>query len=182
MDLGIDLLTDDQLVELLIEACNALADRDPVVRKAAQGEIDKRGREAKMTRELAWEQIHDQEAEMAMMELAVRRAVDEAKRQYIEEIQKEVMAVVLAEMSTGSYRPLTPEEEAEVVVRAATFCDVDIIVAPGFSPVAVLRELERMGVAGKRTEFNVIRAVMNPLQQQTFRSSIGTAHQIRPVV
>ena len=37
MSLGLDGLTDDQLVELLNEACLELAVRDPVVRKLAQG-------------------------------------------------------------------------------------------------------------------------------------------------
>ena len=37
MSLGLDGLTDDQLVELLNEACLELAVRDPLVRKLAQG-------------------------------------------------------------------------------------------------------------------------------------------------
>lgn len=37
MSLGLDELTDDQLMELLNEACIELAVRDPIVRKLAQG-------------------------------------------------------------------------------------------------------------------------------------------------
>ena len=43
MDLGLDTLSDDQLVELINEACIELAVRDPIVRKLAQGCITNSG-------------------------------------------------------------------------------------------------------------------------------------------
>ncbi len=118
MALGVDLLTDDQLVELLIEVCNELAVRDPVVRKAAQNEISQAAKQVKARRIDAERTLAKRETQ----ELDLARTIDQMVRlcreDYLAQLRKEVMAAVQAEIKAGTFQLITPAEEARAIKDA----------------------------------------------------------------
>ena len=116
MDLGISNLTDDQLVDLLQEACAELAQRDPIVRKEAQARISEEGRKIKLLREAKAELLQNEKARGQMLEQAVREAVLSCRSRQIEEIRIEVFKVLREEMKDGIWRPLNSTDEAQAVV------------------------------------------------------------------
>ena len=116
MDLGLSNLTDDQLVDLLQEACAELAQRDPIVRKEAQARISEEGRKIKLLREAKAELLQNEKARGQMLEQAVREAVLSCRSRQIEEIRIEVFKVLREEMKDGIWRPLNSTDEAQAVV------------------------------------------------------------------
>lgn len=118
MDLGISLLTDDQLVELLQEACAVLAQRDPIVREAAQKTIDKEAEKLKKKREAALQTIRTLDNQIADLKRAIEVAVREVEKDYIAQLRQEVFEMVQAEVNSGQLKLVTPKREAEWVVEA----------------------------------------------------------------
>jgi len=98
MDLGISLLTDDQLLELLQEACVELGNRDPVVRKIAQSVISTEAERTKLRRE------------------AVHGAVKEVRKRYVRQLKQEIQEQLEIEVRKGA-RVLTVIEEADIVAE-----------------------------------------------------------------
>jgi len=118
MDLGISTFTDDQLVELLQEACNELAQRDPIVRKAAQQQIDQEALKLKMLREESYQLRLSREQMEENLRFCIVDAIRRAKKDYMEQLQREVYAKLQEELKAGTYRPLNGTEEAQAVVDA----------------------------------------------------------------
>lgn len=99
-NLGLSQLTDDQLLELLMEMCAELSNRDPIVRKAAQGCITDGATRLKAKRE------------------AVHKAVAKARKRYIHQIQQDVIASIDAEFEKGDFPLFSAEEEAKHIYNA----------------------------------------------------------------
>lgn len=109
MDLGLHDLTDDQLLELVQETCIELGRRDPYIRNMAQGTITT-------------------EAEkLAIRRAAIKEAVAEAMGQYIDAIRRETALQVSKEVSNGTIRLLTPDQEGKVVADATLEAKIKLI-------------------------------------------------------
>lgn len=101
MDLGLDQLTDDQLLELLGQACESLARREHYVRQMAQ------------------KTIVDQATKMKAFRAALEEAVLKTRLQYLEDLKNDVSAEVRTAARNGEIKLLTPSQEAKAVVTAA---------------------------------------------------------------
>jgi hypothetical protein len=97
MDLGLKALDDDQLIELLGQCCNELAERDPVVRDLAQSAI------------------FGEAEKLRLMKESAKEAVEEARSEYIEDLHREVGAEVRRAVQAGEIRLLSPAEESREV-------------------------------------------------------------------
>jgi len=118
MSLGVELLTDDQIVELLIEVCNELAVRDPVVRKAAQAEISKAAEEVK-TKRIAAKRILQSRAQQEQTLLnTIESVVRQARQEYAAQLKREVVEAVQEEIKSGAFRLMTPQQEADAIKDA----------------------------------------------------------------
>jgi hypothetical protein len=189
MNLGLSELTDDQLVELLQEACNELAQRDPIVHKAAQAAIDHEALKLKAVREEKELQVRVIEEESRALRFGIaekeahlryfmRQAIQRATEEYRDQLAKDVSALVKEEIAAGRYRVMTPEEEA--VVIAANVVPVRIHIAPGFSPQAIADALE-LGYhvpTPERDSLTSIKCMMNGEQIEKFKGALGVAHRI----
>lgn len=109
MPLGCDKLTDDQLVELLQEACSELACRSDLVRNHAQRVI-KGG---------AWE--------MEQKLKALEQEVTAARRSYVDQIKQETKEDVRRMLTTGEIRVVKPAEECDMAVQAHKDALVEIL-------------------------------------------------------
>ena len=101
MNLGLEGLTDDQLVSLLQEVLQECASRDPIIRKIGQGKIDDEAEMLKLKRE------------------AMKHAYDLARRDYLKGLGKELKAAFKKDALNGKIQLVTAAEEAEVVNAAA---------------------------------------------------------------
>lgn len=109
MPLGCDKLTDDQLVELLQEACSELACRSDLVRNHAQRVI-KGG---------AWE--------MEQKLKALEEEVSKARHAYISQIKQETKDDVKRMLTTGEIRLMKPVEEADLAHRTERQALTDLL-------------------------------------------------------
>lgn len=98
-DLGLAILTDDQLLELLTEACQELGQRDPVVRDLAQ------------------KQIYAEAERVKAYKGAIKKAVIAARKEYEESIRKETREWVDGLVTSGEWSPLGSNEETKVLVE-----------------------------------------------------------------
>jgi hypothetical protein len=108
MALGCSSLTDDQLVELLLEACNELVTRDGYVVSAAQREIDLIAEKQKAAR-LSTAQ------KLKALEEAYTDAVVIVKTEFQRQLTKEVLELVRRDVQSGKLRMATPAEEGNLV-------------------------------------------------------------------
>lgn len=98
MDLGLNTLTDDQLLDLLEQACGELANRDRLVREWAQGVISDEAEKLQARREAALE------------------AREELREQYIQLARREAIEYVRELWKTGRLQLFdSPDQEAKVV-------------------------------------------------------------------
>jgi len=94
-DLGASELTDDQLVDLLQEACAELAQRNYVVRNAAQ------------------QVILDEAEKMKIMQ----KAINKVRKQFAGEIRSQIQKEIAQEVKLGNVRIMTPAEEARLIAK-----------------------------------------------------------------
>jgi hypothetical protein len=104
MDLGLKNLTDDQLLELLQEACHELGFRDAGVRRLAQ------------------DCIFEEAERLKLAKVAAKRSIEQARERYKEglivELAKDATETLEEMLETGEVQLFTPGEESELVVHA----------------------------------------------------------------
>ncbi len=100
MDLGLSTLNDDQLLDLLNQACEELRGRDPFVRGLAQAKITDAADNLRIFKENA------------------KEAVQQARHDYERAIGKEIQTEVRRAVSAGELRLIAPADEAEIAVDA----------------------------------------------------------------
>ena len=100
MAFGIDGLSDDQLLELLQEACVELGRRDPVVRNLAQSGIA------------------TAKEDMVARRAALEQAIEKEQRKYLKLVAKEAEDEVQKAAKAGTLRLVTPIEEADEIAEA----------------------------------------------------------------
>jgi uncharacterized membrane-anchored protein YjiN (DUF445 family) len=96
MNLGLSQLTDDQLMELLIEMCAELANRDPIVRLQAQKEIYTEANKLKDKRE------------------AMKQAISDMRKNYIKSLKEEIAQAINEQIRRGAIQVLTDKEEQNI--------------------------------------------------------------------
>lgn len=101
MDLGLKQLSDDQLVELLQEACAELGTREHYVRTAAQNVIQ------------------DEAEKMHVFQRLLGEAVSKTRAQFVKQLEKEVYRWVESGVKDGSIRIVNPDQEAALLVEAS---------------------------------------------------------------
>ena len=180
MNLGLSELTDDQLVELLQEACNELAQRDPIVRKAAQETIDKEAIKLKVLREEASVLRLTRESMEEDLRYWITQAIERTKKQYQDQLEKDVAEFVKEEIKAGRYRVMDSKEEAQRIANAANVVPVRIHVSPGYSPQGVADALESLyNVATpERDGMATLKCMMNGEQIEKFKETLGISHRI----
>jgi len=99
-DLGLQTLNDDQLLDLLQEACAELGQRDPVVRNLAQKSIYAEAERIKVYKD------------------SIAEAIDKARDQYELSVRKEVEVAIQEEFKSGRWNPMGSGEEADLIVAA----------------------------------------------------------------
>lgn len=97
-DLGLSSLNDDQLLELLIEACQELGQRDPIVRNLAQ------------------KQIYAEAERIKTYKAAIQDAVREARKNYEDSIRKESREWVDNLVKTGQWKPVNNDDELKIIL------------------------------------------------------------------
>lgn len=102
MDLGLGKLKDDQLLELLNQACTELAQRDPGCRAIAQSTITTQAENLKAARE------------------ALKKAAKEIRDEYMVELALAVERDVRDAVRRGEIRLIPVDEEAAAILRTAT--------------------------------------------------------------
>jgi len=100
MALGLSALTDDQLFELLNEACDEMAQRDSYIREKQQEAVMERGEKLKLQRK------------------ALDEFIEEVRKEYIEGIRKDIRRDVEAKVKSGEIQLLTADEEAVEILKA----------------------------------------------------------------
>jgi hypothetical protein len=100
MDLGLSELDDDQLLELLNQACGELAARQPYVREMAQ------------------KTIFDHAEKLEVAKEAMAAAVERVRQEYITQLTLEVAAEVRKQHKSGELRLISPEHETALAIRA----------------------------------------------------------------
>ena len=100
MDYGISALTDDQLIELLAQACGELGTREFHVRRLAQ------------------QTIIDGAEKLRVAEAAAVCAIERAINSYVLQINAEVAKEVGDAIKTGAIRLVSPAQEADIVAVA----------------------------------------------------------------
>ena len=98
-DLGLSALSDDQLLELLQEACGELGQRDPVVRNLAQ------------------KTIYSEAERLAVYKRSIETAVKVAKADYEQSVRRDVEQAITEDVRMGRWKPLDSSEEAALVVQ-----------------------------------------------------------------
>lgn len=109
MPLGCDTLTDDQLVELLQEACSELACRSDLVRNHAQ----------RVIKDGAWQ--------MRLKLEALDTEVNLARQAEINKIKQETKEDVRRMLTTGEIRLMKPVEEADLALQAQKDALVELL-------------------------------------------------------
>lgn len=150
MNLGLSQLSDDQLVELLAEICAEAAARDPFVRKAAQDAINSQAAKLKLIQDTAKRSIRSHAQKLEDLKAACDSAVNICLQQYRQQLETDVVTEIHSEIMAGTYRPMTPTQEAAVVVGAAQRANTAAL--NGVKPEvfeenrqSVMRNLIRMG-------------------------------------
>jgi hypothetical protein len=100
MDLGLSALTDDQLLDLLQQACGELVTRDPFVRGLAQAAI------------------FTESEKLAAIKKEAAKCVENVRREYIQQIGKEVAQSVRDSYKAGKLRLLDSKQEANAATTA----------------------------------------------------------------
>lgn len=98
MPLGLDQLTNDQLLELTLELSQELAQRDPWMRNMAQATITTEAEKLELAR------------------AALKEAAGRVLREYIEGVRAEALAALKEGFRNGTARILTSTQEARIVV------------------------------------------------------------------
>lgn len=96
-DLGLSQLTDEQIIELLMELCAELTERDPFIRKAAQGVINDEAIRLKAKRE------------------AVKVVLKKARSIYIRQLKKDVLESIDLDFIAGTFPLFTADQEAKII-------------------------------------------------------------------
>ncbi len=171
-NLGLDQLTDDQLLELVVETCQELVERDPCVRNLAQATIT------------------TEAEQLAVKRAAVKKAVAAVTGEYMKQIQEETLAEVREGVRKGTIRLLTSAQEARVAVDATYEAKIKVIdetvaaiqqgkhravepMRPDYDPGATLASGEHMKASEKAQ-----------LQMQMAQGigALNTNAQIRPPI
>lgn len=100
MSLGLEELSDDQLVDLIGAACDEAGRRHPIVRKATQGRITTAAEDA--TYRVA----------------AAKSAIRRARRRYLLELRNEVMAHVEEGVKAGEIKLIANGTELQEIAKA----------------------------------------------------------------
>lgn len=109
MDLGLSELTDDQLLELLQEACGELAQRDPFVRDLAQKDV------------------FDQAEKLRLAKEAALEAIQQVQREYIAGLKTEMAEKIRAGVKDGTVRLVPPEVEEKEAQEATLETKIALI-------------------------------------------------------
>lgn len=99
-DLGLNSLTDDQLLDLLVEACAELGQRDPVVRNLAQKSIYSEAERIKIFKE------------------SIEEAIEAAKKTYETSIRQESRDLVNGMVKRGEWMPIDSTAEAKLAIES----------------------------------------------------------------
>lgn len=109
MDLGLGQLTDDQLLELIQEACREVAARDPYLRGMAQHTITTAADRVTLQRAM------------------LKEAVTAVAGAYVEQIRTETFEEVREGVRNGTVRLITPAQEARVLVESTLEAKIKLI-------------------------------------------------------
>lgn len=109
MSLGVNTLTDDQLLELLQEACQELAQRDPMVRNLAQGSI-----------------VTEAE-KLAAGKEAIQEAYQSLLRDYRQGLKEEALAELRTGLKLGTMQLLTPQQESDAIAESSIEARIELI-------------------------------------------------------
>jgi hypothetical protein len=109
MSFGIDQLTDDQLLELLQEACVELGRRDPIIRGLAQ------------------QGIATEAETMVARRAALEKAIEKEQKKYLQEISKEAEEEVQKAAKAGTLRLATPIEEADEIAESTIAARIEVV-------------------------------------------------------
>lgn len=99
-NLGLDQLTDDQLLDLLTEACAELGQRDPLIRNLAQ------------------KAIYAEAERVKVFKTSIEAAVAAAKADYEKAVRKEARKLVDDSVKRGKWSPMGANEEVCLAVAA----------------------------------------------------------------
>jgi hypothetical protein len=135
VDLGLNALTDDQLLSLLQEVLGEFIQRDEYLRSLAQNVIDGVARDAKVAEEILAESL------------------DQALDEYRTKLKTEVMEHLRAGLQDGSVRLLTAQQEADLLFESSLENKIKLI----DEAVAALRSgmIERFGLLATESAFTV---------------------------
>ncbi len=117
-DLGLNTLTDDQLLDLLQQACAELSVRDPLVRNLAQVTIDAEAEKLKIKQEAEKQRLFGEKEAIETFQKAVDNAVKKVRQDYQNQIALEVQTEIRKGVTAGDISLLSAEQEAAVAVRA----------------------------------------------------------------
>jgi hypothetical protein len=109
MDLGLDQLSDDQLLDLLQEVLGNLAGRDGYVRNLAQSTIFSEAERLKAMRE------------------SMRDAVDQAKAEYISKLKSEIQQAVAKDLEDPATRLVSADQEQFLVAEGTLEARLQLI-------------------------------------------------------
>jgi hypothetical protein len=128
MPLGLDQLTGDQLLELVLEVSQELARRDPYLRNMAQATITTEAERLELKR------------------LAIKEAAGVVVREYVEGVRLEAIGALKEGFRNGTARILTSTQEARIVVEATLEAKIKLVeetvaaIQAGKAPTAVKPE------------------------------------------
>ena len=126
-DLGLDALTDDQLLDLLGQACMELSARDPMVRNLAQVTIDTEAEKLKIKQEAEKTKLFSKKEAIETFKSAAEGALKKARREYENQILTEIAVEVRKMVSAGEITLLTADQEAAVAVKAEIQARITLI-------------------------------------------------------
>ena len=109
VDLGLRELTDDQLFELIRQACDELVARDPYLRNLAQATVTAYAEELTVRR------------------AAMKEAVTIAMEAYIAAIREEAAEDLREALQRGEARLLTPEQEGKAAADSTLEAKIQLI-------------------------------------------------------
>lgn len=162
MDLGLSSLTDDQLVELLQEACCELAKRAWFVREAAQKVI-----------------VTNAE-KMQNMRHYYEMAIKKERTKYFEALREEVFRETHDQVIEGWIRVATVEEETDAIVKAARIGTVILTPCPSFAKDHFLYAAEKMGLSLNPKPDGTYETRMNQAKIKQWREGCP-AHKLEEV-
>lgn len=155
MSLGTETLTDDQLLELLQEACLALASRDGYVRALAQKTIVTEGQRLQIAK------------------ASLEGAVDKLRLDYVTQIQQEAEEHVRAMAAAGTLQLVAPQEEAAMIIEAHRVAKLKImeeLMRPSSAEVTLTISGDQVNIRSGNVDYDTRRAGLSrELREQIVR-------------